>query len=533
MNTVRGWTIPRRIIGGFATLVALAVAVGLVSLWRLATLQGDVVTLATLTVPSVVTLSRAIESNFLILRTVRTVLIDGADAGELAGLEDEFRQHVATGNTLCKTYEESLFCDDTDARMFREAEAAREVFIAESERAFASARAGRLDDMRAILRGHVEPAANTCLERFREVIDYNIQLSDALLAGTQARTRTSIATVGGALIAALAGGLLLGGGLSRSVSRVLRNLSDELELGGDRTTANAGRVAEVARTVAEGCSEQGSAVAETSAALEQIAAMIRSTAANATQAKEMAIQARSAADAGTGTMRAMNDAMAVIETSSGEVAKIVKQIDEIAFQTNILALNAAVEAARAGEAGAGFAVVADEVRSLAQRSATAARESAARIEHAITSSRRGAGSCDRVGAALAEIATAIGRADALVAEIASAAHEQSQGIGQIGAAMAQLDGVTQANAARAEEGAAAAATLTREADTLRGHVDRLRTLVGAAPLPTVAASAKPRAPAWSPRPAVPRTALPRIPMPGDESPTGDAEDRHFRDFSAP
>ena len=109
MNTVRGWTIPQRIIGGFATLVALAVAVGLVSLWRLATLQGDVVTLATLTVPSVVTLSRAIESNFLILRTVRTVLIDGADAGELAGLEDEFRQHVATGNTLCKTYEERPF----------------------------------------------------------------------------------------------------------------------------------------------------------------------------------------------------------------------------------------------------------------------------------------------------------------------------------------------------------------------------------------------------------------------------------------
>ena len=143
------------------------------------------------------------------------------------------------------------------------------------------------------------------------------------------------------------------------------------------------------QTLASGASEQAASVEETSASLEEISSMIRSTADNAEKAKALAGEAHAVAQTGSRTMVEMTQAMAAIDTSSAEVAKIVKNIDEIAFQTNILALNAAVEAARAGEAGAGFAVVADEVRSLAQRSAAAAKETADKIEAAIASSRNG------------------------------------------------------------------------------------------------------------------------------------------------
>jgi len=205
-----------------------------------------------------------------------------------------------------------------------------------------------------------------------------------------------------------------------------------------------------------------------------MSAMIRSTAGNAAQAKDLAVQARSAAEAGARTMLDMNAAMRAIEDSSAEVAKIVKDIDEIAFQTNILALNAAVEAARAGTAGAGFAVVADEVRSLAQRSAAAARETAAKIEAAIASSR--------LGAEL--LREHVGWLRSLVS--------------------------------------AQATTRRIDAATTRRP-----------PAPRPAVTARPAGPARSgsavrpPRP----TAAPRIPMPGDHAGDAvDAEERNFRDF---
>jgi methyl-accepting chemotaxis protein len=246
-------------------------------------------------------------------------------------------------------------------------------------------------------------------------------------------------------------------------------------------------------------------------------------------------------------MVAMNEAMTAIEVSSGEVAKIVKNIDEIAFQTNILALNAAVEAARAGEAGAGFAVVADEVRSLAQRSAAAARETAEKIEAAIANSRRGSASCSRVGESLGEIAEKVTAADNLVAEIATAAREQTHGIKQIGLAMNQMDGVTRGNAARAEESSSAAAELTSQAHIMQESVEFLRSLVAAggqaSRIDRPTASALPRfdaAKGATIRPALPKAAPARqslpapapvhIPMPGDGGLPRDDEDKNFKNF---
>ena len=172
--------------------------------------------------------------------------------------------------------------------------------------------------------------------------------------------------------------------------------------------------------------------------------------------------------------------MSTIKTSGDDIAKIIKTIDEIAFQTNILALNAAVEAARAGEAGLGFAVVADEVRSLAQRSAHAARDTSAKIAGAIASTSQGVEISAKVAQTLSDILTRARQVDELAAEVAGASHEQSQGIDQVTQAVGQMDQVTQTNAANAEESAAAVEELNAQAAALKHSVTELLALVDGA-----------------------------------------------------
>jgi len=176
-------------------------------------------------------------------------------------------------------------------------------------------------------------------------------------------------------------------------------------------------------------------------------------------------------------MRDMTTAMQGIKTSSDDIAKIIKTIDEIAFQTNILALNAAVEAARAGEAGAVFAVVAEEVRALAQRAAQAARETAGKIEGAITKTSQGVQISTKVSESLAEIVEKVREVDELVAEVSTASHEQSLGVKQIATAVNQMDQVVQSNAAGAEESASASEELTAQSMTLQQIVDELHALI--------------------------------------------------------
>jgi hypothetical protein len=176
-------------------------------------------------------------------------------------------------------------------------------------------------------------------------------------------------------------------------------------------------------------------------------------------------------------MQAMTTAMSEIKTSSDEIAKIIKTIDEIAFQTNILALNAAVEAARAGEAGMGFAVVADEVRSLAQRAAQAAKETAVKIESAVTKTSQGVLISEKVVKSLQEIVTKARQVDELAGEVATASREQSQGIEQVNTAVSQMDKVTQSNAANAEESASASEELSAQAEAMKEAVRELLRLV--------------------------------------------------------
>ncbi len=286
-------------------------------------------------------------------------------------------------------------------------------------------------------------------------------------------TWTVLLAGGTALFAAI----LVAFGLDRRIARPLTEATAMLESAAVQIAGAADEIAGSSQSLAEGASQQAASLEETSASLEEISSMTKRNAENANKAKELSSQTRHAADTGAADMEQMKLAMNAIKESSGEVAKIVKNIDEIAFQTNILALNAAVEAARAGEAGAGFAVVADEVRNLAQRSAKAAKETAEKIDDAIAKSQHGVQVSGKVAESLNEIVVKARSVDELVAEIATASQEQSQGISEINTAITQMDRVTQSNAATAEESAAAAEELSAQAATQKDAVSTLAGLV--------------------------------------------------------
>ena len=212
--------------------------------------------------------------------------------------------------------------------------------------------------------------------------------------------------------------------------------------------------------------QQAASLEETAASMEQLTATVKQNAENARQASHLALSASETAQRGGKVVDNVVQTMRDISTSSQKIADIISVIDGIAFQTNILALNAAVEAARAGEQGRGFAVVAGEVRNLAQRSAQAAREIKSLIEDSVGKVDVGSTLVESAGETMAEIVSAVTRVTDIMGEIASASDEQSRGIDQVGLAVAEMDRVTQQNAALVEESAAAAAALEEQASRL-------------------------------------------------------------------
>ena len=265
--------------------------------------------------------------------------------------------------------------------------------------------------------------------------------------------------------------------LIRSITKPIIRIASMLTLGAEQTTSAAGQVSSASQSLAQGASEQAASLEETTASMEEMASMTNQNADNASQAKKLAEVAWSSAEKGTDAMGRMSDAIDDIKRSSDETAKIIKTIDEIAFQTNLLALNAAVEAARAGEAGKGFAVVAEEVRNLAQRSAEAARSTSDMIADSVKNADNGVAISREVAEALGEIAEGSRKVNDLVGEIAAASNEQSQGIDQINKAVSQMDQVTQANAASAEESASAAEELSAQAEELSSIVEELQAII--------------------------------------------------------
>ncbi len=337
--------------------------------------------------------------------------------------------------------------------------------------------AKNVEEAAKLFLSEADAADDTWLSSINEAVsmqnDSNTTEAAAASASNQ-RTMLIIIFLGSFTIVA---GIVIAVFITRSITKPVKKIVIDLTEGAQQVASASGQLSATSQQLAEGNAEQASSIEETSSTLEESASMVSQNSENTRQAAVLAAQTKASSDKGNNDMHEMMNSMVEIKKSSDQIAKIIKVIDDIAFQTNILALNAAVEAARAGDAGMGFAVVAEEVRNLAQRSAQAAKDTASIIESNITLSENGVSVAKKVGDSLAEITVQAKKVNELMDEIAAASQEQSQGISQINKAITQMEAVTQQNAANAEESASASEELNAQAGNLREIVQQLVVLV--------------------------------------------------------
>ena len=473
---MKTWTIKKRIVAGFAAILALVAVLTITSYVLLRQAKDAAHFMTVDAMPGMEDMAKIKGS---VCENQNTVLRDllARTTEEHKKNRDQIKLAGEQNQKLVDDYETSITTSE-DRDLFEKLKEARNQYRIIRGQLLDLIDAGKTDEAMLFFNTSVDPAA----EKYNRFLDQEFALNfrngHRETAQTAKATANAMSNILGISSIVMVLGIIVATIITTGLNKVLRQLALSMSDGSAQVASAAGQVSASSQSLAEGSSEQAASIEETSSSLEEMSSMTKRNAENSRQANDLARQTRGAADKGAADMQAMSGAMTEIKNSSDEIAKIIKTIDEIAFQTNILALNAAVEAARAGEAGMGFAVVADEVRNLAQRSAQAAKETAAKIEGSISKTALGVELSRKVSVALDEIVGKARQMDELAAEVANASNEQSQGIIQVNVAVGQMDKVTQTTAANAEECASAAEELNAQAQTMQAVVRELLLLVG-------------------------------------------------------
>ncbi len=470
MNT---WSLGRRIGTGFSLVILIVAGLAVTSIREFTLIDRSAHFLAEKAVPETIGILRIqglVRENFGLAQAY-------AQAADRAAIEANVTRNVAEISRLIDDYAARLNKPE-DRLRFEDFKVQRTAWVAAFRELMSLQKQGRTAEAEAWVTTKMLPLyqqVNALLDRMEAAHEKELTQSEqAIVRDVRIGTRATWALGVGALLAALGVGL----GVSITTGRLLRRTADVMITSSQEVVAAAGQVSGAATSLANGATEQAAALEQASASMTEIQGTTHNNHDQTVAARRMAAEAQVAADAGGVAVKKLTSAMQELTVSSGQVAKIVKTIDEIAFQTNILALNAAVEAARAGEAGAGFAVVAEEVRSLAQRSAQAAKETADKINAAMTRSDEGARISGDVAASLTTITEKVQQLNGIIESLDGSSTQQTEGITQINDAIVQMDKGTQGNAAAAEEASAAALEMNQQAVALNELVGDLMRLAG-------------------------------------------------------
>ena len=457
-------------------LTGLTIILGTVSIWSINGINAQVHLLQTDALPGTASSARLMslmqEQRALVLRHILS-----ESPEQMSQTESAIADGMSRFQTELNVYEKTI-SSPVDRELFGKIAPANEQFVGAWTKVRPISRELKTKEAYHLWNAEGFPAVTALNKVLQDLVAENKASGDAYVSAAVASGAAARFWTLAILAFSLVSGGLLAFLIVRGINQALTQAVTELSEGASQVTSASGQVSGSSQSLAQGASEQAASLEQTSASGAEMAATTRKNSESSQQAAElMRIVSQSVATANK-TLADMTASMQEIGSSSGKISKIIKVIDEIAFQTNILALNAAVEAARAGEAGMGFAVVADEVRNLAQRSAQAAKDTASLIEDSILKSTEGSRKLGEVAASIQSITEGAGKVKTLIDEVEASSKEQAQGIEQISKAVAQMEEVTQRSAASAEETASASEELNAQSQALMAVVGNLQAMAG-------------------------------------------------------